>query len=99
MKLTLPPGLTAAQLDAALKEFARVVGEEWVFSTDLDRDTYLDHFAVIPLYLACVTLPIYGLVKTFQMNDRCAAGCGRYLGYVADELNIGLHEQIGRAHV
>ena len=26
------------------------------------------------------------------MNDRCAAGCGRYLGYIADELNIGLHE-------
>jgi benzoyl-CoA reductase subunit A len=26
------------------------------------------------------------------MNDRCAAGCGRYLGYIADEMNIGLHE-------
>jgi benzoyl-CoA reductase subunit A len=26
------------------------------------------------------------------MNDRCAAGCGRYLGYIADELNLGLHE-------
>jgi len=24
---------------------------------------YLDHFAVIPLYLACVTIPIYGLVQ------------------------------------
>ncbi len=33
-----------------------------------------------------------GLVQTFQMNDRCAAGCGRFLGYVADELNLGLHE-------
>ncbi|MCC6811305.1 MAG: benzoyl-CoA reductase subunit A [Deltaproteobacteria bacterium] len=33
-----------------------------------------------------------GLVSTFQMNDRCAAGCGRYLGYIADELNLGLHE-------
>ena len=26
------------------------------------------------------------------MNDRCAAGCGRYLGYIADEMNLGLHE-------
>ncbi len=33
-----------------------------------------------------------GLVTSFQMNDRCAAGCGRYLGYIADEMNIGLHE-------
>ena len=31
-----------------------------------------------------------GLVASFFMNDRCAAGCGRYLGYVADELGIGL---------
>jgi benzoyl-CoA reductase subunit A len=34
----------------------------------------------------------HGLVTSFQMNDRCAAGCGRYLGYIADEMNIGLHE-------
>lgn len=33
-----------------------------------------------------------GLVTSFQMNDRCAAGCGRYLGYIADEMNVGLHE-------
>jgi len=33
-----------------------------------------------------------GIVVSFQMNDRCAAGCGRYLGYIADEMNIGLHE-------
>jgi benzoyl-CoA reductase subunit A len=26
------------------------------------------------------------------MNDRCAAGCGRYLGYIADELNVSLNE-------
>ncbi|MEO6103865.1 MAG: FAD-dependent oxidoreductase [Pseudoxanthomonas sp.] len=46
MKQVLPPGLSAAQLASALKEFAQVVGADWVFSTDLDRDTYLDHFAV-----------------------------------------------------
>ncbi|HEU4418883.1 MAG TPA: BadF/BadG/BcrA/BcrD ATPase family protein, partial [Planctomycetota bacterium] len=34
----------------------------------------------------------HGIVTSFQMNDRCAAGCGRYLGYIADEMNLGLHE-------
>ncbi|MBI2896745.1 MAG: benzoyl-CoA reductase subunit A [Deltaproteobacteria bacterium] len=34
----------------------------------------------------------HGIVTGFQMNDRCAAGCGRYLGYIADEMNLGLHE-------
>jgi len=33
-----------------------------------------------------------GIVENFQINDRCAAGCGRYLGYIADEMNMGLHE-------
>lgn len=33
-----------------------------------------------------------GIVTSFHMNDRCAAGCGRFLGYTADELNLGLHE-------
>jgi len=33
-----------------------------------------------------------GIVTSFQMNDRCAAGCGRYLGYIADELNLGVQE-------
>jgi benzoyl-CoA reductase subunit A len=45
-----------------------------------------------------------GIVTSFQMNDRCAAGCGRYLGYIADEMNLGLHElgplaDAGDAHV
>ena len=34
----------------------------------------------------------HGIVTSFQMNDRCAAGCGRYLGYIADEMSLGLHE-------
>ncbi|MBI4168433.1 MAG: benzoyl-CoA reductase subunit A [Acidobacteria bacterium] len=33
-----------------------------------------------------------GIVTGFQMNDRCAAGCGRYLGYIADEMSLGVHE-------
>lgn len=34
----------------------------------------------------------YGLVTSFHMNDRCAAGCGRYLGYIADEFGLSLNE-------
>ncbi len=44
MKLVLPPGHTETSLNAALKAFAGVVGAEWVFNTDQDRDTYLDHY-------------------------------------------------------
>jgi len=33
-----------------------------------------------------------GLVTSFQMNDRCAAGCGRYLGYIADEMSMSVGE-------
>lgn len=33
-----------------------------------------------------------GIVTAFQMNDRCAAGCGRYLGYIAEEMKIPLPE-------
>jgi len=33
-----------------------------------------------------------GIVTDFRMNGGCAAGCGRYLGHIADEMNIGLHE-------
>ncbi|MFQ5719403.1 MAG: BadF/BadG/BcrA/BcrD ATPase family protein [Acidobacteriota bacterium] len=33
-----------------------------------------------------------GIATNFQMNDRCAAGCGRYLGYIADELNLSLDD-------
>jgi benzoyl-CoA reductase subunit A len=33
-----------------------------------------------------------GIVTSFQMNDRCAAGCGRYLGYIADEMNLAVQD-------
>jgi len=39
-----------------------------------------------------IQLDAEGLVTSFQMNDRCAAGCGRYLGYIADEMNLAVHE-------
>jgi len=44
MKLVLPPGHSEATLNAALKAFAGVVGDKFVFNTDQDRDTYLDHY-------------------------------------------------------
>jgi 4-cresol dehydrogenase (hydroxylating) len=46
MKLTLAPGVTAAAFDAALRAFAAVVGQAWVLSTDEDRGTYMDAYAV-----------------------------------------------------
>lgn len=33
-----------------------------------------------------------GMVTSFSMNDRCAAGCGRYLGYIADQLSLNINE-------
>jgi benzoyl-CoA reductase subunit A len=33
-----------------------------------------------------------GVVTSFHMNDRCAAGCGRYLGYIADELSMSVKD-------
>ncbi|WP_321396963.1 FAD-binding oxidoreductase [Emcibacter sp.] len=45
MKLTLPPGISPADFDAALKKFEAVVGKEWVLATDQDRDVYSDIYA------------------------------------------------------
>jgi len=44
MQLVLPPDISAGAFDRALQEFRAVVGDEWVFASDQDRDTYLDHF-------------------------------------------------------
>ncbi len=44
MRLVLPPGLNEAQFNRAMSDFASEVGQEWVFNSDADRDTYLDHF-------------------------------------------------------
>ncbi|WP_417320073.1 FAD-binding protein [Emcibacter sp.] len=45
MKLTLPPRVSLADFDAALKKFEAVVGKEWVLATDQDRDVYSDIYA------------------------------------------------------
>ncbi|AMO71237.1 FAD-binding oxidoreductase [Sphingorhabdus sp. M41] len=48
MELKLPPRVSPAQFDNALKAYAAVVGEDWVLSTDQDRDAYSDIYAPGP---------------------------------------------------
>jgi 4-cresol dehydrogenase (hydroxylating) len=45
MELTLPEGVSERRFNRALADFAAVVGDRWVLSTDEDRDAYLDVFA------------------------------------------------------
>src|SRR6478609_4485942 len=42
----VPPGVGAAAFAAALAEFRQVLGPEWVFTSDDDRASYLDPFAI-----------------------------------------------------
>ena len=48
MDRALPPGVSAAGVDRALKAFAAVVGADHVFVTDEDRAAYSDRFAINP---------------------------------------------------
>ena len=48
MKLTLPPRVSAAKFEQALKAFEGVVGKGWVLATDEDRDAYSDIYAPGP---------------------------------------------------
>jgi 4-cresol dehydrogenase (hydroxylating) flavoprotein subunit len=48
MELTLPPRLSLAKFQQALKGFEGVVGKGWVLATDEDRDTYSDIYAPGP---------------------------------------------------
>ncbi|MBK8630503.1 MAG: FAD-binding oxidoreductase [Sphingomonadales bacterium] len=45
MKLTLPPRVSPAQFDAAIKACEGVVGKAWVMASDADRDAYSDIYA------------------------------------------------------
>ncbi|HGY89983.1 MAG TPA: benzoyl-CoA reductase subunit A [Planctomycetes bacterium] len=62
------------------------LGAHWMFP---DTRTVLD---IGGQDTKAIQVDSQGIVTSFQMNDRCAAGCGRYLGYIADEMNLGLHE-------
>jgi len=46
MQPVLPPSLSLAEFDRALKSFVKVVGDQWVLATDVDRETYLDAYAL-----------------------------------------------------
>ena len=41
-----PPHIAAGRLDRALQAFAGVVGKDWVLTSDEDRSTYLDVYAL-----------------------------------------------------
>ena len=42
--MALPPGISAADFSAALREFSTALGEQWVFSTDEDMNLYRDAY-------------------------------------------------------
>ncbi|HWW65871.1 MAG TPA: FAD-binding oxidoreductase [Sphingomonadaceae bacterium] len=46
MERVLPPGLSAQQFDAAKTALRRTLGDAKVFDTDLDRDTFIDAYAL-----------------------------------------------------
>lgn len=48
MELTLPPRISPAAFDAALRDYEGVVGQGWVLATDQDRDAYSDIYAPGP---------------------------------------------------
>ena len=43
--LITPPGISATDFSAALREFAAAVGRDWVFSEDVDVDLYRDAYS------------------------------------------------------
>lgn len=46
MAQILPPGLTASDFAKALAEFKAAVGEDWVFSSEEDLETYRDPYSL-----------------------------------------------------
>ena len=46
MDLVLPPDVTSAQFAAATSAFASVVGSQWVLTSDADRESYTDSYAL-----------------------------------------------------
>lgn len=85
----LPPGLSAAQVDATLRRFEAIVGADNVFAEDLDRASYADKFAVddrrhVPLgAIAPVT------VEEIQAIVRVAGELGVPLWPISRGKNLG----------
>jgi 4-cresol dehydrogenase (hydroxylating) len=45
--MKLPPNVSQADFTAALKEFARIVGDQWLFTSDEDLDLYRDSYSIL----------------------------------------------------
>ena len=45
--MTLPPNVSSADFTAALREFARIVGNAWVFTSADDLDLYRDSYSLL----------------------------------------------------
>lgn len=45
--MKLPPNVSQADFTAALKAFAKVVGDEWLFTSDEDLELYRDSYSII----------------------------------------------------
>ena len=43
--MPLPPGLSERRFSRALADFARAIGDEWVFSSAADMDLYRDAYS------------------------------------------------------
>jgi len=45
--MKLPPDVSEADFTAALKEFAAIVGDQWVFTADEDLELYRDSYSIL----------------------------------------------------
>jgi len=45
--MKLPPNVSRADFTAALEEFARIVGDPWLFTTDEDLELYRDSYSIL----------------------------------------------------
>ena len=45
--MKLPPNVSRADFTAALEQFARTVGDQWVFTTDEDMELYRDSYSIL----------------------------------------------------
>jgi (+)-pinoresinol hydroxylase len=45
--MKLPPNVSEADFTAALKEFTRIVGDQWVFTSDEDLELYRDSYSIL----------------------------------------------------
>ncbi|MDE0006424.1 MAG: FAD-binding oxidoreductase, partial [Rhodospirillaceae bacterium] len=44
--MAIPPGITEQDFASALQEFANIVGEEWVFTSEEDTSLYKDVYSI-----------------------------------------------------